>query len=170
MAELFEGIRERATKAAFEADKLRRITQVRATIRGLRKELERKRKEIGDSALQLYDAGQLTQPQLVELCEQLAPLRNQIREKEAKIESIRKEKPPEAPTPALYGHVCPRCKIKFPEEVDFCPRCGTKIENVPPPATSICPQCGAALVEGSAFCSSCGAEVEQASESHSTET
>lgn len=170
MAELFEGIREGAAKAAFEADKLRRITQIRASIRSLKKKLEQEKKKISDAVLQLYDAGEVTQPELLALCEQLAPLRSQIAEKEAEIKRIRQEKPAEVPSPALYGHICPRCKTEFPEEVVFCPHCGTRIEDVPPPAGFVCPQCNAALVEGAVFCSFCGARVEQPSEWPPTET
>ena len=170
MAELFEGIKERATKAAFEADKLKRITQIRASIISLNRELEQEKKKLSDALLQLYDAGELTQPEVLELCEQLAPMRGQIAEKEAKIERIRQEEAPEVPVSALYGHICPRCKTKFPEEVIFCPRCGSKIEDVPPPTGLICPKCGAALAEGAVFCPSCGVRVEEVSESLSTQT
>ncbi|MBC8264427.1 MAG: zinc-ribbon domain-containing protein [Anaerolineales bacterium] len=171
MAELFEVIRERATKAAFEADKLKRITQIRASMISLNRELEQEKKRLGDAVFQLYDTGKLTQPELLELCEQLAPMRGQIAEKEAEIERIRQEEPPEVPIPALYGHICQRCRTKFPGEVVFCPRCGTRIEDVPPPTGLICPKCGAALAEGTVFCPSCGVRVvEEASESLSTQT
>jgi hypothetical protein len=169
MAELFEGIKGRVTKAAFEADKLKRIAQIRASIISLNRELEQEKKELGDALLQLYDAGELTQPELLELCEQLAPLRGQIAQKEAEIERIRQEEAPEVPIPTLYGHICPRCKTKFPAEVIFCPNCGTRIEDVPPPAGLVCPKCGTALAEGAVFCSSCGVRVEEASESLSTQ-
>ena len=161
MAELFEGIKERATKAAFEADKLKRITQIRANLISLNRELEQEKKKLRDVVLQLYDAGELTRPELLELCEQLAPLRRQIAEKEAEIERIRQEEAPGVTIPSLYGHICPRCKTRFPVEVIFCPNCGTRIEDVPPPTGLICPKCGAALAEGAVFCPSCGVRVEE---------
>jgi ribosomal protein L40E len=162
MAEILEKFRERASKAAFEADKLRRITRIQRSIGALKRELGREERKIGNITLQLYDAGQLTQPELIELCEQLAPLRNQIAEKEAEIERIRQEKPPEVPVPAIYGHICPRCKIKLPEEAVFCPHCGTKAQDIAPPSIGpVCPSCGATLVEGAIFCPSCGIKIEE---------
>lgn len=156
MAELFDEIKKQARRAAFEADKKKRIFQIRSEIGPLQREIERKTREIGVAVLQLFDAGRLNQDELVELCREVARLREQIAEKEAEIRRIEEEKFPEAPTPALYGHICPKCKVQLPNEVVFCPRCGTKTVYVSPPLGRVCPNCGLSLPEGTMFCPRCG--------------
>ena len=166
MAGIFDRLKKGADKAAFEADKLRRTTSVRSQINALGGQVNRKTRALGEKALELFDSGQLSQPALLETCEQITALRQQIAKKEAEIEAIRQETLPEEPVPALYGHICPNCKIQLLEEARFCPQCGGSAQDVPPPAPPevltglVCSDCGETLVEGAAFCPNCGAKIE----------
>ena len=44
---------------------------------------------------------------------------------------------------------CPKCQFKNPDEMQFCGKCGTKLE-------SICPTCGFTNPSGFVFCGKCG--------------
>jgi len=166
MAGFLDRLKKGADRAAFEAERLRRIASVRSEINALKGRVKQNRKSLGIRALELFDADHLTQPELLEICEQIAALRQQVAEKEAKIEAIRQETLPEEPEPALYGHICPRCKIRLPDEAQFCPRCGGPAADVLPPtlpeapAGRLCSNCGERLVEGAVSCPSCGTKVK----------
>lgn len=173
MPGLFDKLKEGASRAAFEADRMRRISQIQSAIGALKRQVEQRVRELGDKTLELYNAGQLTEPELVAFCDQkIAILQGQIAEKETEVEKIRQEVPPQEPTPGLYGHICPKCKIKLPDGVTFCPRCGSKAEDVTPPPPSptglTCPNCGAARVTEAAFCPYCGVKMEAAAPTEAT--
>ena len=161
MSGFLDKIKGGAEKASFEADRLRRLNQAQSTLKTMQREMDSKTAALGRQTLTLFDAGSLAQPELLKTCQkELDPLRQRIADQEAKIEGIRQERPPEAATPVLHGHICPRCQIQLPAEAGFCPRCGSQAVDAapPPPATGgKCLQCGAKLTSGSLFCSNCGA-------------
>ena len=168
MAGFLDRLKKGADRAAFEAERLRRIASVRFEINALKGQVKQNGQSLGIKALELFDADQLTQPELLEICEQIAALRQQVAEKEAKIEAIRQETLPEEPEPAIYGHICPRCKIRLPDEAQFCPRCGGPAADVllptlpeAPAPVRVCASCGTPLVEGAVFCPECGTRVEE---------
>jgi hypothetical protein len=152
MPGFLDKIKSGADKAAFEADRLRRVSQAQSALKALQHDLETQVAAIGQNVLALYDAGALTQPELLALCPPIDSLRQQIAAQEAEVEQIRQEKPPEAPAPvpeqppaaptptpqqpppapapALHGHICPQCQVQLPADVRFCPECGSKAIDV----------------------------------------
>ncbi len=81
---------------------------------------------------------------------------------------------PASSTPAagaVYGHICPNEQIQLPANVMFCPSCGAKAIDVPPPAQapettpapnaapSVCPNCQTPLAPNAVFCPNCGTRV-----------
>ncbi|MGB8644366.1 MAG: zinc ribbon domain-containing protein [Anaerolineae bacterium] len=83
-----------------------------------------------------------------------------------------------APAPAageVYGHICSNEKVPLPANVMFCPNCGAKAIDVPPPAAQastaapapaatpgVCPNCQNPLAPNATFCPNCGARVSPA--------
>jgi hypothetical protein len=124
MAGFLDRLKKGADKSAFEADKLWRMTGVRCQINALRGQVNQRTQTLGLKALELFDAGQLTQPELLETCEQITALRQRITEEEAKIETIRQETYLEAPA----GRVCSNCGGALVEGAAFCPECGAQVE------------------------------------------
>jgi len=164
MPGFFDKIKSGADKAAFEADRLRRVTQAQGVLNKLKGELTTQVAAIGARAVELYDGGALAQPELQELCQQMDSLRQQVADQQTEIERIRQEKAPEAaaaapvPTAAPAGRPCPNCGTEVPAGVKFCPNCGNKMDVVPAPIT--CPNCGATVPAGSRFCPECGKTIE----------
>ncbi len=152
MPRFLDRIKSGADKAAFEADRLLRVTQAQSALKALERDLEAQMAAIGQQAVALYDAGTLTQPELLAILPQIDTLRQQIAAQEAEVERIRQEKPPEAPAPAEeeppqapapaqeeppeapapapQGRLCPQCQSELPADVRFCPECGARVEDL----------------------------------------
>ena len=160
MPGFFDKIKSGADKAAFEADRLRKVTQAQGALNRLKGELNTQTAAIGARALELYDSGALAVPELQDLCQQADGLRRQVADQENEVQRIREEKAPEAaapapaPTAGPAGHPCPNCGTQVPAGVKFCPNCGAKMEVAP--AQIACPNCGAVVPAGSRFCPECG--------------
>jgi predicted amidophosphoribosyltransferase len=165
MPGILDKVKGGAEKASFEADRLRRVTRAQSELRTFQQQLATVTAALGRQALTLYDAGKLTQPELLATCRrELDSLRQQIMAQQAEIERIREEKPPEATPAPQYGHMCPHCRIQLPPEAGFCPRCGSQAMDVaqPQPAATVrCARCGVPMSAQALFCTCCGARAEE---------
>ncbi|MBL7209069.1 MAG: zinc-ribbon domain-containing protein [Dehalococcoidia bacterium] len=165
--EFLESIRKGAARAQLETEKRLRINRVQREIDALNQQIRQRTLQLGEKALELYQAGELPEPDLVAICKGIVILKKEIAEKEAQIEAIRLESLPEemVAVPATYGHLCPQCRISLPEEAGFCPHCGSRAIDVPPPSVpsmaAKCTNCGAMIPEDAAFCPQCGMKVER---------
>jgi hypothetical protein len=153
MPGFFDRLKSGADKAAFEADRLLRLNRAESAVRAAQRELDAEILELGRQALALYDAGTLAQPELQDVCLKVDAKRQEIAVKEAEVERIREEKPPESgapadeqppepaysppepeappepPAPVVGGRTCPNCGAALPDDVRFCPECGAKVEE-----------------------------------------
>lgn len=161
-------IRSGAGKAAFEADKLRRVASVQSAINGLKKEVEKAYYQVGQVAYGLYGNGRITQPELQAACDQLAALQAKITAHEQEITAIRAEEfveplATQSQASTQYGRVCPNGHGAILEQDTFCQTCGAKAVYVPPPVlaagTAVCPHCNAPLASDARFCAMCGQPV-----------
>lgn len=165
--EFLESMRKGAARAQLETEKLLRINRVQREINALKQRIRQRTLQLGEKSLELYRAEELSESALIAICEGIVTLEKEIAEKEVEIEAIRLESLPEeiVAAPATYGHLCPQCKISLPEEAVFCPNCGSKAVDVPPPAgpsmAAQCTNCGAMLLEDAVFCPQCGTKVER---------
>jgi membrane protease subunit (stomatin/prohibitin family) len=177
MSELFDKIVESAGQVISEVDK---GGQIQSAVGGLRHRLaeaERRRKTglvkqqvrdlqtkeaqainaLSAQVLALHEAGSLTQPELISLCQGVDAIRTQIEEKEAELQQI---KPAEAE--AVPEARCPSCKAPVVVDATFCQSCGTRLaEEEAPPPVLFCVHCGAQLRENARFCPKCGQTVPQ---------
>lgn len=165
MSEFFGRIKLGADKARFEAERLLRINQAQSVLKELERQLQGATAAMGSQVVALYDAGTLTQPELMESCQRIEAMRQRISAQTAEIERIRNEQPPEAPVVVRSGHMCPQCQIQLPVGTGFCPQCGSKAVDVAPPPVVPglkCPTCGEPIPAGARFCPIDGTSVEQA--------
>jgi len=162
MSSVFSRIRSGASKAAFEADKLRRIASVQSVIKSLKEEITQAFSRAGYVASDLHRTGRITQPELREACERIASLQAQIAAREREIETIRSQAYVEPTRGPQYGHLCPNGHGVLPPGAQFCAVCGAQAIYIPPQATgTFCPACGTASVPGARFCPKCGATVPE---------
>jgi DNA-directed RNA polymerase subunit RPC12/RpoP len=159
-----ERLRGGMDRATFEANKHIRINTIQGEINTLKGQIATRKAELGAIAWELFRAQRLSQSELVALCEVMADLEKQIAEKDNTIEGIRQEMlPSPEPIPVVvFGHICPKERIVLPDQVSFCPNCGSRAIDIPPPQSLSCPNCHASIAENATFCSHCGSKIEVA--------
>jgi hypothetical protein len=153
MPGFFDRVKSGAEKVAFEADRMRRVNQAQGVLKGIQRELDGIVGGWGAQVLALYDAGTLTQPELLAAGPQIDALRQKLAQQEAEIERIRQEEPPEpevaAPAPV---------EVRQPPAA---PPVGAEPAAGPAaPMGQFCGNCGAALAADAKFCMECGTKVE----------
>jgi len=164
VSSILDQLRSGAGKAAFEAEKLRKVTTIRSEIRSIRDDVEEAVLQAGQVAWQLHRSDAITQPRLKEACSRIDGLQAQITAREREIERIQDEVYEEPRFGPKYGHVCPNGHSQLPAGARFCPICGAEgIHVAPPRAGAQCLTCSAVLEPGARFCPSCGTPVPEAS-------
>ncbi len=149
------GIRQRMA----DADRKRKINQVKQELQALRSQEAQAINALSAQVLALYEAGSLTQPEMVSLCKGVDEVRVQIREKEAELAQLQPPPQPAAPeTPKPEAEArCPNCGVAVVAGAAFCQSCGTRLSKEEPPAPVLfCIHCGAQLRQGARFCPQCG--------------
>jgi hypothetical protein len=159
MPGFLDKIKSGADKAAFEADRMRRVSQAQSALKSLQHELETQVAALGQQALALGDAGALTQPELLALLPPIDSLRQRIAAQEAEVERIRQEKPAEAPAPAPQQPAAAPMPVPQPPAAAPIP-VPQPLAAAPAPALHghICPQCQIELPADVRFCPECGSK------------
>lgn len=167
MSSIVDKFKSGAGKAAFEADKLRRLQSAQSAIKPLRADADRLTHDLGKLAYLLFTQGDITQPELLTAGERLAEMQARIAAAEAEVERIRAEEFVEPLSSAVTGSgmICPNGHGTLTGGASFCQTCGAAgVRPAPPPAarpTMPCRQCGAALDLNARFCANCGTPVER---------
>ncbi len=142
-----------------EADRKRKVNQIKKQIQDLQAKEAQSINALSAQVLALYEAGSLTQPELLSLCKGVDEIRAQIKEKEAELAQYQ---PPQAEAPPPGGPTagprCPQCGATVVAGAAFCQSCGARLVEEPPPVR-FCVHCGAQLREGARFCPKCGQSV-----------
>jgi uncharacterized Zn finger protein (UPF0148 family) len=147
-----------------EADRRRKINTVKQEIQDLQAKEAQAINSLSAQVLALYEAGSLTQPELLSLCKGVDEVRAQIKEQEAELALMQ---PPQAAQPAPDAvqaeNKCPSCGVPLVAGATFCQSCGARLveEAPPPPPVHFCVHCGAQLREGARFCPKCGQTVPE---------
>lgn len=155
------GLRQRMA----EADRKRKITAVKQQIQDLQAKEAQAINALSAQVLALYEAGTLSQPELVSLCKGVDEIRERIENREAELQQLEPPPPPAAAQPvaapapagAASEARCPNCGVTVVAGAAFCQSCGAPIAPEAPPApVHFCVHCGAQLREGARFCPKCG--------------
>jgi RNA polymerase subunit RPABC4/transcription elongation factor Spt4 len=137
-----------------EAERKRKVSQVKQQIRDLHSQEAQAINSLSAQVLALYEAGTLTQPELVSLCRGVDEIRAQIKDRDAELEQLQ----PPQPEPKAEAS-CPQCAAIVIAGAAFCQTCGAQLaaaqESAPSPVR-FCVHCGAQLREGARFCPKCG--------------
>ena len=166
MPSFLDKLKSGADKAAFEADRLVRVNQAQAAVRSAQRDLEAETGALGREALALYEAGTLTQPELLATCNKIDGLRQQVAALEAEVERVRQEKAPDPsaadvePVAEVPRPVPPPVPAATPQPPPPISRTVAAAPSAPVPQGGICPNCGSPLRAGVRFCPECGTRVE----------
>jgi len=155
---IISGLRQRLA----DADRKRKVNQLKQQIQDLRLQETQTINALSAQVMALHEAGTLTQPELVSLCQGVDNVRAQIKDREAELEKLQPPPPPSS-GPAAEAR-CPRCGSALAAGAVFCQTCGSRVEAVAGPAPVVtaenrCPKCGSALAAGAVFCQVCGARL-----------
>jgi hypothetical protein len=152
---LTKTISQGVDRAKFEADKFQKTTRIQNEIAELKRQIDAKRMEFGDRALDLYKAGQIQSPTLGEIVKGMDALRGSVTLKEEELKTVQAEvfvepapgagappaptppsgapAQPNAPTATVQGSApagmknCPNCQFQMPAAAMFCPNCGARL-------------------------------------------
>jgi hypothetical protein len=150
-----------------EADRRRKLNTIQQEIQELQGKEAQSINALSAQVLALYEAGSLTQPELISLCTRVDQIREQIEAKEAELASLEPAPPAAQPVesqPAVSQAppqtACPSCGVPVVTGAAFCQSCGATLSKAEPPApVHFCVHCGAQLREGARFCPKCGQTV-----------
>ncbi|MFN2304175.1 MAG: zinc ribbon domain-containing protein [Anaerolineales bacterium] len=158
MSEFFDRVRSTAAKAAFEAEKIRRINSVQSIIKSLKNDMNMGFYQTGQITYSLFQQGEINQPKLKTACENLLRLQNEIQAKEQEIEKIKLETlETPGPVDSRYGNlICPEGHGPLLAGTRFCMECGTEGVVNKNSMVTTCSNCGAEIQTDAKFCSSCG--------------
>ena len=152
---LTKSIGQGVDRAKFEADKFQKTLRIQNEINELKKQIDAKRLEFGDRALELYKAGQFQSATLGEILRSIEALQVSVTLKEEDLKTAQAETfvepTPSAGMPAQQapGGVappqtgaqagpaqgtasagmknCPNCQFQMPSAAMFCPNCGARM-------------------------------------------
>jgi DNA repair exonuclease SbcCD ATPase subunit len=144
MEDLFESAKRAASnaveRAAWEADKLRRVSERQKELELTRRERAAMMEQLVATVRDLEARGQITQPQLKSLAERLATLERDLANGQSDIQAIKNE----TYTPGSVS-------ISVQRKGATQPNAGG--------STYPCPTCGRPVRSSAAFCSACGARL-----------
>ena len=163
MSSLVDRFKSGASKAAFEADKLRRLQMAQSAAKPLRAETERLYYALGLLTFRLYTEGNVQQPELRTAGEQLAAQQARIAAADAEIERIRAEEHVE-PLPGRVTQgslICPAGHGPLAGSALYCQTCGSAGIQPAIGSGDSCQRCGETLEAAARFCAVCGAPVER---------
>ncbi|MBO9324914.1 MAG: zinc-ribbon domain-containing protein [Roseiflexus sp.] len=152
LEELSRKLAEGVDRARFEAEKFQRVTAIQSEISTLRRQLDGKRLEFGDRALELFKAGAIQSPTLAAILREIEALQSKLTLKEEELRHVQGQvfiepttrhaqnvpvsiEPSSSPTPASLpptlpvagGKTCPSCGFQMPQTAIFCPNCGLRV-------------------------------------------
>jgi RNA polymerase subunit RPABC4/transcription elongation factor Spt4 len=176
---MFDRIKKEANIAKFKAEQMMRVQGVQNEIATINQQVNGVKDRIAGKVLELRQNGPLGLPEIDELCATIEGLQAQIAQKEAHVNAIRAEQPPQSGAPAPQqayppqpgypppppaapaAKICPNCQTNVPAPAMFCTSCGYNFQQapvapVPPVATQTCPNCNYEVPAASAFCPNCG--------------
>ena len=114
-----------AKSAGDKANAAIEIGKLNMKIKSETASIEQFKAQIGDLLWAQYQAGSVTDPQIVALCESIAAANTTIDDLQAKIDQLKVE--PEAEAAPVERH-CPQCGAVIADDARFCNSCGVRLE------------------------------------------
>src|SRR5215469_14116447 len=96
---LWDSVQRGLEKASQEAARIARTQRLRNTLDGLTRQVNMQNNNMIDKAMELFTAGQLTQSELLPICQELVSLKQQINDVQMELKQIQASQPPATATP-----------------------------------------------------------------------
>ena len=150
MSDFFGKLKSGANKVAFEADKMARANRAQAEADKLKSQINSQFTKLGEIVYQKFSKQEAIDPDLVEACQALAQIHQQVGLKNEEIAKIKAEvfsASPAAPVPtSAQTPTAPETTPANPApqaqpEVKHCPNCGKEVS----PGEKFCKDCGTKL-------------------------
>lgn len=147
---------EVSDRAKFEADKLQRTLRLESELGEFRRQLDTKRLEFGDRALELFKAGKIQSPTLAGILREIEALQASVTLKQEELRSAQSDTFMGGPS----GYDAPRA-----QDVPISVEPPARAPQATPPPTSYsggttggrtCSNCGFQTPGNSVFCPNCG--------------
>ena len=128
----FDKIAAAAKSAKESANTTLEVGKLKLKIKNENDNIEQFKVQIGDLLWAQYLEGNVTDPQVIALCESITAANESIAQLEQQIEVLKApaeepvEEVEEEPAPILERH-CPQCGAVVPEEAKFCSGCGAQL-------------------------------------------
>jgi BMFP domain-containing protein YqiC len=174
-------------RAKFEADKFQRTSRISGEVNNIKSQVDTNIRQLGERALELYQQGTITAPEVGSLAQIIAQLRDQLALKEAELNTAQNEtfeawqagQPQTSDAPAQSVPISDADDTTVasapswagrtydaPESTDMS---GSGLPNTSSvggqPAVGdtpyACPNCGYSLPNNAAFCPNCGNRMER---------
>jgi len=149
-----------------EIDRKRKIGQLESQIKSLQSEMKQLTEALGLQTLSLYDIGKIKHVELTRLCDRINELRSDLEQQKADLAELKV-----TPAPKVTMVKCPRCQTRVPDNAEFCPKCGERLQELESkkPAEAKprvivrmrCPKCKTILPQEGDFCPKCGVKIKR---------
>lgn len=118
MKDFLEGLSKKLTETAEvvsnKAGEVVEIQRIRSQIQTMSKSNERDYRDIGSMIYEKFKAGEVVEPEMACICEEIAKREEVAAELEKLLADVKGES------------VCPECKKTVGKDMTYCPHCGTK--------------------------------------------
>ena len=150
MADFFGKLKSGANKVAFEADKLARVNRSQGEAEKLKAQINSQYMKLGETVYDKFSKQEAIDPTLVEACQAIAQLHQQVGVKNEEIAKIKAEAfnaspATPSPTPAQTPNAPETAPANPPAEAQ--------------PGLKHCPGCGKEVDAGEKFCKDCGTKL-----------
>jgi hypothetical protein len=150
MPDFFGKLKSGANKVAFEADKLARLNRAQGEAEKFKSQVNSQYLKLGETVYEKFLKQEAIDPALVEFCQAITQLHQQVGLKNEEISKIRAETfsaspAAPAPTPAQPSAEAETAPVdpapQAQPEAKRCPNCGKEVQ----PAEKFCGDCGTKL-------------------------
>jgi hypothetical protein len=168
---IWDSVQRGLEKATHEATRRARTQRLRSTIDNLTLQLHTQEDDLLVKTMQIFAAGQLTQSELLPLCQELVQLQQQLEQAQHELNLVQSQQNQAqgagtAPTlPAYttppsdyqpYDQTMPAPTPPPPPGMAPISSFNTVIMSTPGAEKQLCPHCNVALIPGDAYCHNCG--------------
>ncbi|MBA2392874.1 MAG: hypothetical protein H0V70_09035 [Ktedonobacteraceae bacterium] len=169
---IWDSVQRGLEKATQEATRRAKTLRLRSTIDTLTQQLHTQEDNLLVKTMQIFAAGQLTQSELLPLCQELVQLQQQLEQAQHELNLVQSQPqgqtqgsgtPPTLPaytTPPSdyqpYDQTTPTPTPPPPPGVTPISTFNTVIMSTPGAEKQLCPHCNVALIPGDAYCHNCG--------------